>query len=45
MKKVCPLKDEPPPGEVIYEKDGYAIHELDGEEHKVGSSLDHGIAR
>lgn len=29
------MKDEAPPGEVIYEKDGYAIHELDGEDHKV----------
>ena len=34
-KKVCPLKDESPPGELIYEKDGYAIHQLDGEDHKV----------
>src|ERR1700761_4539820 len=33
--KVCSLKDEAPPGEVIYEKDGYAIHQLDGEDHKV----------
>ena len=35
-KKVCPLKDEYPPGDLIYGKDGYAIHQLDGEEHKVG---------
>ena len=35
-KKVCPLKDEVPPGDLIYEKDGYAIHQLDGEAHKVG---------
>lgn len=34
-KKVCPLKDEPPPGDLIYEKDGYAIYQIDGEEHKV----------
>jgi GNAT superfamily N-acetyltransferase len=35
MKKACPLKDEAPPGDLIYEKDGYAIHQLDGEDHKV----------
>ncbi|KAK3691907.1 SAS complex subunit [Vermiconidia calcicola] len=35
--KVCPLKDEPPPGDSIYEKDGYAIHQLDGEDHKLYS--------
>lgn len=34
-KKVCPLKDDPPPGDVIYEKDDYAILQIDGEEHKV----------
>lgn len=22
-------------GDVVYEKDGYAIHKIDGEEHKV----------
>ncbi|KAK0947052.1 SAS complex subunit [Friedmanniomyces endolithicus] len=31
--KVCPLKDTPPPGETIYEKDDYIIHEIDGEDH------------
>lgn len=36
-KKVCPGKDEPPPGDLIYEKDGYAIHQVDGEETKVAS--------
>ncbi|QIW98869.1 hypothetical protein AMS68_004387 [Peltaster fructicola] len=32
--KVCPQQQEPV-GDSIYEKDGYAIHELDGEEHKM----------
>lgn len=34
-KKVCPLREDSPPGELIYEKDGYAIYCVDGEEHKV----------
>ena len=38
-KKVCPLKSEPPPGDLIYEKDGYAIYQIDGEEHKVSYTL------
>jgi hypothetical protein len=29
------MKDEVPLGDVVYEKDGYAIHKIDGEEHKV----------
>ena len=29
------MKDEVPIGDVVYEKDGYAIHKIDGEEHKV----------
>ncbi|KAK6430567.1 SAS complex subunit [Oleoguttula sp. CCFEE 5521] len=33
--RVCPCKDEPPPGDLIYEKGGYAIHRVDGEENKV----------
>ncbi|KAK8206821.1 SAS complex subunit [Zalaria obscura] len=33
--KVCPLKDKPPPGDLIYRKDQYAIHVLDAEEHKL----------
>ncbi|EMC95843.1 hypothetical protein BAUCODRAFT_71885 [Baudoinia panamericana UAMH 10762] len=33
--KVCPLKDDAPPGEVIYEKDDFVIHEIDGEDHKL----------
>lgn len=35
MKKACSAKDDAPIGEVVYEKDGYAIHRIDGEEHKV----------
>jgi hypothetical protein len=35
LKKVCTMKDEVPIGDVVYEKDGYAIHKIDGEEHKV----------
>jgi hypothetical protein len=35
VKKVCSAKDDAPIGEVVYEKDGYAIHKIDGEEHKV----------
>ncbi|KAF2807893.1 histone acetyltransferase, MYST family [Mytilinidion resinicola] len=33
--KVCPLKDTPPPGAAIYTKDGYSLHEIDGEENKL----------
>lgn len=29
------MKDEEPPGECVYEKDGYALYQVDGEEHKV----------
>lgn len=32
---MCPEQDEPPPGSVIYEKNGYAIYKLDGEDHKL----------
>jgi hydrogenase maturation factor len=39
LKKVCPMKDEVPIGDVVYEKDGYAIHKIDGEEHKVCMAL------
>ncbi|KAI5363633.1 putative histone acetyltransferase domain, MYST-type, acyl-CoA N-acyltransferase [Septoria linicola] len=35
--KVCPMKTEAPHGEVVYEKDNYSIHRLDGEEHKLYS--------
>ncbi|TKA60581.1 hypothetical protein B0A55_11150 [Friedmanniomyces simplex] len=33
--KACPLKDEPPPGEVVYDKADYIIHELDGADHRL----------
>ncbi|CZT14223.1 related to histone acetyltransferase (MysT1) [Ramularia collo-cygni] len=33
--KVCPMKTEAPPGEVIYEQDDYFIHKIDGEEFKL----------
>jgi hypothetical protein len=39
-KKVCAMKDEVPIGDVVYEKDGYAIRKIDGEEHKVWTALD-----
>ena len=29
------MKDGVPIGDVVYEKDGYAIYQIDGEEHKV----------
>ena len=29
------MKEEAPPGDVIYDKDDYIIHQIDGEEHKV----------
>ena len=32
---MCSMKDDVPIGDVVYEKDGYAIHKIDGEEHKV----------
>ena len=38
LKKVCSMKDEVVIGDVVYEKDGYAIHKIDGEEHKVWHS-------
>ena len=41
LKKVCSMKDEVPIGDVVYEKDGYAIHKIDGEEHKVCMALYH----
>ena len=38
-KKLCKNKDVSPPGDLIYSKDDYSIHEIDGEEHKV--SINH----
>ncbi|KAF2724122.1 histone acetyltransferase, MYST family [Polychaeton citri CBS 116435] len=32
---VCDLKNNPPPGDVVYEKNGYAIHQVDGEENSL----------
>lgn len=29
------MQTEPPPGSLIYTRDGVAIHEIDGEEHKL----------
>jgi hypothetical protein len=37
--KMCTAKDGPPPGRQIYDKDGYSIWELDGEEHKVTQQI------
>ncbi|KAF2211252.1 hypothetical protein CERZMDRAFT_43722 [Cercospora zeae-maydis SCOH1-5] len=34
-KKVCPMKSEPPNGEVVYANDNYSIYKLDGEQHKL----------
>jgi len=33
--RVCPLKDTPPPGILIYEKDNKSVYGVDGEEHKL----------
>ena len=35
------MKDEVPIGDVVYEKDGYAIHKIDGDEHKVCYTASH----
>ncbi|KAI9706895.1 MAG: hypothetical protein M1820_004674 [Bogoriella megaspora] len=37
--KVCPGKTESPPGDLIYFKNEYAIHEVDGEEHRASKKL------
>lgn len=34
-KKVCPQKELPPPGSLIYRTKDHSIYEVDGEEHKV----------
>lgn len=34
-KKVCPQKELPPPGTLIYRTKDHMIYEVDGEEHKV----------
>ncbi|KAI9816606.1 MAG: hypothetical protein M1827_001739 [Pycnora praestabilis] len=33
--KVCSMRDELPPGKLIYKKNCYSIFEVDGEEHKL----------
>ncbi|WPH00551.1 Hypothetical protein R9X50_00338100 [Acrodontium crateriforme] len=33
--KVCPMKDDAPPGDIVYETDEYIIRQCDGEEHKL----------
>ena len=32
---MCPQKDSPPPGSLIYTSGDHSIYEVDGEEHKV----------
>ena len=32
---VCPLKNSPPPGQLIYHHDDHAIYEIDGESHQL----------
>ncbi|KAI9840546.1 MAG: hypothetical protein M1838_004010 [Thelocarpon superellum] len=33
--RVCPARTEPPPGQMIYEKDSYSIYEVNGEDHQL----------
>nr|POF07689.1 histone acetyltransferase tip60 like [Quercus suber] len=35
FQKVCPLRTDPPPGDVIYQGPEYVIHELDGASHTL----------
>ncbi|KAI9658718.1 MAG: hypothetical protein M1821_002278 [Bathelium mastoideum] len=35
LKKVCKTRNATPPGDLIYSKDAYSIHEVDGEEYKL----------
>lgn len=35
IQRVCPLRDSPPPGTLIYQTADQSIYEIDGEEHKV----------
>ncbi|KAM0719319.1 hypothetical protein Q7P37_005224 [Cladosporium fusiforme] len=35
LYKVCAAEKEPIIGDVVYEKDGYAIQKIDGDEHKL----------
>ncbi|KAL8946521.1 MAG: hypothetical protein Q9222_007099, partial [Ikaeria aurantiellina] len=34
-RKLCNARNGPPPGQLIYSKDNYSIHEVDGEEDQV----------
>ncbi|KAL9005021.1 MAG: hypothetical protein Q9188_002170 [Gyalolechia gomerana] len=34
-RKLCCERTEPPPGQLIYTKDDYAVYEVDGEEHQL----------
>ncbi|KAL8737713.1 MAG: hypothetical protein Q9181_001431 [Wetmoreana brouardii] len=36
-RKLCHARNEAPPGQLIYSKDGYSIHEVDGEDHRLFS--------
>ncbi|KAH0003210.1 hypothetical protein KCU78_g14025, partial [Aureobasidium melanogenum] len=36
-RRVCPLRDSPPPGTLIYQTADQSIYEIDGEEHKLYS--------
>ncbi|KAL8711060.1 MAG: hypothetical protein Q9220_004441 [cf. Caloplaca sp. 1 TL-2023] len=36
-RKLCNARTEPPPGQLIYSKDNYSIHEVDGEEDQLFS--------
>jgi hypothetical protein len=36
MQSICELRETEMLGKLIYEKDNISIHEVDGEEYKVG---------
>ena len=38
LQNVCNVKDNEPPGRLIYKKEPYSIYEIDGEEEKVLSA-------
>jgi hypothetical protein len=35
IQRVCPLREAPPPGTLIYQTADQSIYQIDGEEHKV----------
>ena len=39
VQRLCPHKDVDPLGICVYAKDEYAVHEIDGEDNKVGFYL------